>query len=68
MKKTFPRPLTIRCEGLSKAIIADLADRLCLLFEDVTIEDDEIICAAPLSGHHYEQAWQLIDSYELEAI
>ena len=45
MKKKFPLPLKINCEGLSRKLINDLADQLRLHFRDVQIwADGEITC------------------------
>ena len=63
MKKKFPLPLTVNCKGLSRKLIADLADRLSMLFEDVSIEGDDIIAHKPLGMNRYEHAWRLFDKF-----
>ena len=63
MKKKFPLPLKINCEGLSRKLIDDLADQLRIHFRDVRIWEDEITAANPLGGMHYEIAWRIIDRF-----
>ena len=61
-------PLKINCEGLSKKLIADLADRLSMHFMDVRIWADEIEAGKPLGGYHYGTAWKIIDKFGVQAI
>ena len=68
MKKNFPLPLTIDCEGLSKKSIADLADRLSMHFVDVKIWGEEIIAHKPLSMANYSAAWNIIDRFGVKAV
>ena len=56
-------PLKIDCDELSKKLIADLADRLCLCFENVKVWTDEIECSKPLSMFHYGEAWNVLDRF-----
>lgn len=69
MKKKFPLPLKVNCEGLSRKLIDDLADQLRHHFRDVQIwEDGEITAANPLGGGHYEIAWRIIDRFGVRAV
>ena len=68
MKKNFPLPLTIDCEGLSKKIIADLADRLAMHFVDVKVFGDDIEAYKPLSMADYSAAWNIIDRFGVKAV
>lgn len=63
MKKKLPLPLVIDCDGLSKKLTAELADRLSMHFKDVKIWSDEIEASKPLNGWHYEQAWLELDKF-----
>lgn len=56
-------PLKITCDGLSQKLIFELADQLRLHFVDVEIFADEISASNPLSNHHYETAWQILDKF-----
>lgn len=67
MKNQFPLPLTIDCDGLSQKLIADLADRLAMHFEDVKAFDDEIEAYKPLSMANYDAAWNIIDKFGVKA-
>lgn len=67
MKREFPLPLNINCDGLSQKRITELADRLSLHFADVKIFGDDIVATRPLSLNHYEAAWQIIDRYGVKA-
>ena len=60
-------PLQIDCEGLSKKLIEDLADRLSLCFEEVKIWDDEITAYTPLGAGRYDAAWNIIDRFGVKA-
>ena len=68
MKKKFPLPLTICCDGLSKKLIADLADRLAMCFETVKIEGDDIVAEKPLGFSQYDTAWQIIDRFGVKVV
>ena len=61
-------PLKINCDGLSKKLIADLADRLSLHFEDVKAWGDEISAESPLDSHHYNDAWRILDKFGVHAV
>lgn len=67
MKKKFPLPLKVNCEGLSRKLIDDLADQLRHHFRDVQIWEDEITAANPLGGGHYEIAWRILDRFGVNA-
>lgn len=56
-------PLKITCDGLSQKLIFKLADRLVPLFKSVEVFGDEISASTPLSNHHYETAWQILDKF-----
>ena len=68
MKKRFPLPLQIDCNGLSAGAIQELADRLCFCFYDVTIWGDEITAANPVSGDRYIAAWNILDRYGVKVL
>ena len=62
-------PLKINCEGLSKKLIAELADRLSMHFESVrTWGDDEIEADNPLGNYRYDTAWEIIDTFGVKAV
>lgn len=63
MKKSFPPPLKIDCDGLSKKLTRDLADRLSLHFFDVDIFGDTIYAAKPVNYFRYEKAWKILDEF-----
>lgn len=65
MKKQFPTPLYIFCDGLSRKLAAQLADLLCEHFELVEFDDNNltIIAHKPLNNRHYDLAWRLLDKY-----
>lgn len=67
MKFSQP-PLKIDCNGLSKKLIFDLADRLALHFENVETFSDVIYCHKPLPGFHYDKAWRIIDLFNVSVI
>lgn len=67
MKKSFPLPLIIDCGGLSKNLIAELADRLALHFVDVKICGDEIVAHKPLDFWHYDSAWRILERFGVKA-
>ncbi|MBR3747048.1 MAG: hypothetical protein IKN27_08835 [Selenomonadaceae bacterium] len=60
-------PLKINCEGLSKKLIFELADRLSLHFVNVEIWGDEIFASKTLSHYHYDTAWRIIDEFGVTA-
>lgn len=60
-------PLVIECAGLSKKLIAILADKLALHFEEIKIWEDEIEAINPINGDHYIQAWRTIDRWGVKA-
>ena len=66
--KFTPKPLQIDCDGLSKKLVAELADRLSMHFMDVKIWNDTIEAANPLDSHHYSEAWHAIDHFGVKAI
>lgn len=68
MKRNFPLPLVIDCDGLSKKLIADLADRLAMHFENVKIEGDDIVAEKPLGFSHYDTAWQILDRFGVKVV
>ena len=63
MKRTFPLPLQIDCEGLSKKLIAELADRLSMHFENVSVIGTDIEAGNPISPEHYFAAWKIFDKF-----
>lgn len=68
MKKKFPLPLKVNCEGLSRKLIDDLADQLRHHFRDVQIcWEDEITAVDPLGYTHYEIAWRILDRFGVRA-
>lgn len=62
-----PLPLKITCDGLSKKLIHELADRLALYFVQIEICGDIIFAAQPLSNQHYHVAWLTIDRFGVKA-
>ena len=56
-------PLKINCEGLSKKLIFELANRLSLHFVNVEIWGDEIFASKTLNHYHYDTAWQILDAF-----
>ena len=60
-------PLKVDCDGFSKELIFDLADRLSLHFENVETFGDIIYCHKPLKGFHYDKAWAIIDRFGVKA-
>ena len=65
--KFLQPPLLIDCDGLSKKLVADLADRLSMHFMDVKIWSDTIESANPLDDYHYSKAWHTIDKFDVKA-
>ena len=65
--KFIQPPLLIDCDGLSRKLIEDLADRLSLCFEEVKIWGDEITAYKPLGGGRYDAAWNIIDKFGVKA-
>lgn len=66
MKKNFPLPLQINCDGFDKKLIQELADRLSIHFDTVTIFADEIIASKPIDLRHYEKAWNILDRFHVK--
>ena len=66
MKKHFPLPLNIDCSSVSQKRIQKLADILPVYFSKVEVWDDEITAGKPKSPHHYEDAWRMLDRYEVK--
>lgn len=63
MKRTFPIRLQINCEGLSKKLIAELADRLSMHFENVSVFGTDIEAGNPISQEHYFIGWKILDKF-----
>lgn len=64
MKKHFPIPLQIDCDGLSRKRILELFGRLKAHFVNAELlDDDTIVVSKPIDLQHYDAAWQLIDKY-----
>ncbi|MBR0290403.1 MAG: hypothetical protein IJQ82_15635 [Selenomonadaceae bacterium] len=63
MKHKLPTPLYIDCSGLSTKRAKLLSDRLKACFAKVEVWDDEIVASKPLSGGHYDSAWNILDRY-----
>ena len=68
MKRYFPPPLRIDCDGLSKKRTIELADLLVEHFDKVELWCDEIVAHKPLSMEHYAIAWRIIDRFAVSAI
>lgn len=65
MKRQFPTPLHIDCDGLSKKRAIELADQLVDFFDTVEFWCDEIIAHKPRGEYRYELAWRVIDKYSV---
>ena len=63
MKRQFPLPLQIDCDGLSRKRTLELVGRLRAHFADVQFWGDEITAGKPLDLQHYIAAWQILDRY-----
>ena len=63
MKKKFPLPLIIDCEGLSRNRMIELVGRLKAHFVKVDFSDEEITAEDPLDLNHYHAAWSILDAY-----
>lgn len=63
MKRKFPLPLTINCDGLSKKRTVELANLLVPHFDQVSLCGEDIVADKPLSGFHYDAAWKILDRY-----
>lgn len=66
MRKELPIPLSINCKGLSPRRIQKLVDILPVYFSKVEVWDDEITAGKPKSLRHYEDAWRMLDRYEVK--
>lgn len=62
MKHSFPT-LKIVCDGLSKKLTRELADRLRLHFFDVEVFSDTIYASKPVNYFRYEKAWNILDQF-----
>ena len=61
-------PLKIVCKDLRPKQIFDLYDRLSLHFVDVEVFGETLYAANPLDGHHYSDAWKVLDKFGVTVI
>lgn len=66
MKHKLPTPLTIDCSGLCPKRAQLLHERMKRCFAKVEVWGDEITAGKPKSPHHYEDAWRMLDRYEVK--
>ena len=63
MKHKLPTPLTIDCSGWCPKRTQLFSERMKRCFAKVEVWGDEIVVSKPLSGGHYETAWNILDRY-----
>ena len=68
MKKDFPLPLVLDCDGLSSKLVEELGDELRLSFEVVDISGDEITARVPSRSDYHDDVESLIKTYDVQVI
>ena len=68
MKKKFPVPLDLDCNGLSTKLILELADELREFFEVVDVNGDEISADDLISDDFRGEVESLIKFYAVEVV